>query len=282
LKRELLGQSRQEFPPEFCQVVPHEIDLRLEDQRRDVVTYHGYDLNLDGRSQVSIVVRDVNGQEDDVTAWIAMPTHYLMTVPIGGGTSIPINPTSNKLVVRWGDTELSSINILQPEPEAAPMIHSLYPASTTFVPGGGGDGGYQVELTCPPNHAVTGFSVRAAERIDQIQLHCSFLNNDGTLGSVQLTSPMGGTGGQSSTILCPPNTMVSSVRGRGGARVDRLGADCTSVISNERHTIGPVGGMGGFEFFSPCPHGYFVTGVFGRAGQEIDQIGFYCTEILVH
>jgi hypothetical protein len=282
LKRELLGQSKQEFPPEFCQVVPAEIDLRLEDQRRNVVTYHGYDLNLDGRSQVSVVVRDANGQEEDVTAWITMPTHYLMTIPIGGGTSIPIKPSSQMLIVRWGNTNLSSMSILQPEPEAPPKIHSLYPASTTFIPGGGGEGGTRAELVCPPNHVVSGFSIRAAERIDQIRLQCSFLNNDGTLGNSQFTSPMGGMGGQSLTISCPSNTMVSSVSGRAGDRVDRLEAVCTSVISNESHTIGPAGAMGGFEFRSPCPHGYFVTGVIGRAAQEVDQINFYCTEILVH
>jgi hypothetical protein len=121
----LKKQPPQPVMPAYCNVDPQDgIRIELVRQGRLVsLNYYGYDMfdHDASDSQMKAFLRDRNGQERDISFAIALPTHYLMTVRLLDNR-IQFTDQSDKLVVRWGATTLSTINIIQPPPPPPPVI----------------------------------------------------------------------------------------------------------------------------------------------------------------
>ncbi|NEP23726.1 MULTISPECIES: hypothetical protein [Moorena] len=125
---QLIPSSRE---PELCQVNPSSINLSLPPQRRSELKIAGYDFDQGG---LQLVLRS-GSQEEDVSAYLAKPTHYLLTVNLGSnGIGQKISPVSDKLILRADGKEISSINIIQPtkqppKPDNSAFITDLYVSS---------------------------------------------------------------------------------------------------------------------------------------------------------
>jgi len=123
----LKGQAIPASMPGFCNVDPQSgIQLDLVGQGRLVTfNYYGYDMfDRDASdTQMKVFVRDRGGQENDISFALALPTHYLMTVRLIDNR-IHFSDQSDKLMVRWGTTTLSTINIIQAPPTPVPVTVS--------------------------------------------------------------------------------------------------------------------------------------------------------------
>ena len=130
LRRIVTRLRKQPAPPlmpAYCNVDPQDgVRVELVRQGRLVsLNYYGYDMfDQDASdSQMKVFLRDRNGSERDISFAIALPTHYLMTIRLLDNR-IQFTDQSDKLVVRWGQTILSTINIIQPPPPPPPVIVS--------------------------------------------------------------------------------------------------------------------------------------------------------------
>jgi jacalin-like lectin domain-containing protein len=149
------------------------------------------------------------------------------------------------------------------------------------VQGGGGGGGQPGSSRCLSGYVVTGLVGRSGDRIDQVNFQCSKLNSDGTTGTSYLASPAyGGGGGNPYTLTCPPNLMLTEVKGRSGTGVDRLQALCLNIDRTRNFQSVEVGGTGGNPFDSQCPPDYIMTGLDVRSGDRLDHINFICNGIV--
>lgn len=149
IKAALMHKPGTQIKPLFCQVVPSQVDQRLAADRRAVVSFVGYDMDIGEPARVRVFLVDNAGQEVDVTDKITNPTHYLMTLNISSGSGVQFQPTSNKLVLRWGADVLSSIAVLREPapfkaevsvnavgPSDAPSVSATVPSGYRLIGGG--------------------------------------------------------------------------------------------------------------------------------------------------
>jgi hypothetical protein len=109
VKAELLQQTPPPIEPTFCNVVPLAVDMNLSPDRRNVIEFYGYDMDT---TNVQVLVQNSTGVSD-LTSRLARPTHYHLTLDLGG-TPNPLSANSQKLILKWNNTEISSISIIQP------------------------------------------------------------------------------------------------------------------------------------------------------------------------
>ncbi len=121
----LKNQTPPPIMPAYCNVDPQDgIRVELVRQGRLAsLNYYGYDMfdQNANDSQMKVFLVDRNGQESDISFAIALPTHYLMTVRLVDNR-IQFTDQVDKLIVRWGQTTLSTINIIQPPPPPPPVM----------------------------------------------------------------------------------------------------------------------------------------------------------------
>ena len=92
---------------------------------------------------------DNAGQQTDVTNKVTNPTHYLMTLNVSPGSGVQFQSNSDKLVLRWGATLLSSIGVARDRapftasvsvnavgPSDAPTVTATAPDGSRLVGGG--------------------------------------------------------------------------------------------------------------------------------------------------
>lgn len=124
----LKGESMPPPTPAYCQVDPTEIQLDLVNQRRVTsLNYYGYDMfdNDASDSPMKVFLRNRDGGEEDITSAIALPTHYLMTIRLADDR-VHFTDQTDKLIVRAGQTVMSTINVVQPQAQPAPiMVNNL-------------------------------------------------------------------------------------------------------------------------------------------------------------
>lgn len=260
----------------------------------NVVVYYGYDfLEFEQTGTFQAVLQYADKAEIYSQAGYVSRTHnYQLVVDLQSPKLKEVMQRMDRnrgpqIVLRWGDQLVT--NDLGKQ-SALPIILPTLPKSFTItlnygnsfqVKGGGRGGGNQMQIVCPSKYVATGIAVRAGERIDQIRLQCSQLNLNGTTGQSFLTDPKGGWGGTDFLLSCPPNQMLTQIKGRAGNRVDQLQGYCTSADGSSFFETGIAGGGGGSAFDgSKCPANYVITGITGRSAQEIDQINIICTEIV--
>ena len=117
--------------PELCKVNPSSVNLSLPPERLSELKIAGYDFDQGG---LQLVLRS-GSQEEDVSAYLAKPTHYQLTVNLGSnGIRQKISPVSDKLILKADGREISSINIIQPpkqppKPDNSAFITDLYVSS---------------------------------------------------------------------------------------------------------------------------------------------------------
>ena len=142
----LQGKEVQPLPPVLCSLVPGEVNLQLEAARRPKIELFGYDLDHRDESgqglELYLVKEPVSeptrasgrfSREDirrmleaarraavpaegetwsDASKHLHLTTHYHASINLAGN-GIPVDSTgTTRLVLRWGDEELSSIPIL--------------------------------------------------------------------------------------------------------------------------------------------------------------------------
>jgi hypothetical protein len=93
----------------------------------------------------------------------------------------------------------------------------------------GTSGSRDTTATCPAQYVVTGFSGRSGLLVDAVQLHCSKLNADGTLGAKSTTVQVGGTGGSAFPEKTCTAGMAVGLYGRAGNDLDYLGLECSTL-----------------------------------------------------
>ena len=113
-------------------------------------------------------------------------------------------------------------------------------------------------------------------------------------GPVTVVGPVGGTGGSPfGPFDCAAGSMITSLRGRAGADIDRTEVWCSPVsgitVLTPETLAGAVGGFGGIDYGSKlsCPAGSVVTGLQGQAGfvvwggNVVDTLGVICTDLAI-
>ena len=88
IRAHLLGETPPAVIPALCQVVPSQVDLSLEPNRRSSIGYYGYDFDTETRPGVFLMSR--NGILTDVSRYLAITHHYQMTLNTGGN-GVPIS-----------------------------------------------------------------------------------------------------------------------------------------------------------------------------------------------
>lgn len=122
----LKGESMPPPTPAYCTVDPAEIQVDLINQRRlTSLYYYGYDMFDQDASDtpMKIFLRNRDGREEDITSAIALPTHYLMTIRLADDR-VHFTDQTDKLIVRAGQATLSTINVVQPQAQPAPIMVS--------------------------------------------------------------------------------------------------------------------------------------------------------------
>lgn len=109
IKDELLKQTPPPVAPTFCNVVPLAIDMNLSPERRNLLEFYGYDMDT---ANAQVLVQNSNGFAD-ITPRLARPTHYHLTLDLGGNPN-PLSANSQKIILKWNDTEISSLSVIQP------------------------------------------------------------------------------------------------------------------------------------------------------------------------
>ncbi len=169
-------------------------------------------------------------------------------------------------------------------------------ANTQNLPAGGGNGGDAFgPILCPEGSVVTGITVNSGTWINNVQLKCTAINDDGTFGATSLTVKQGGTqlSGINYAGNCPAGQVFNGQSmhlgndSSGGLFVKKLGGQCSSLsriladASGIDGTVGPYGRNGTSQQVATCPAGMAVIGMYGRSGWWIDQFGFVCGEIVM-
>src|SRR5438034_7599516 len=109
VKAVLLGQNPPSVEPVFCEVVPLAIDMNLDPARRNLLEFYGYDMDT---VNVQVLVQNSNGTKD-ITPRLARPTHYHMTLDLGGNPN-PLTANAQKVLLKWSGSEISSMSVIQP------------------------------------------------------------------------------------------------------------------------------------------------------------------------
>jgi hypothetical protein len=298
------GRSIPPVTPFFCQVVPTQINLGLEPDRRIELAFYGYNLDT-GRVQVAVL--DDGGEQPVPDTLVAMPTHYLMTVNISESNGVRFSPTAHQMVFRLGSGgEVRNVNVVAAHAcggaGQACCAHSQCSGGLCVANGchvfaladpmfeidvGGGSGGGAFRDECPAGSVAVGFRGRAGAYIDQIQLSCSSLNGDGSLGggNVAAGPHHGGGGGGDFDESCDTGQVLVGFAGRSGDYIDQLYGQCSTPAfvaglgGGSSRTVHTLGGGGGSPFAAACPAGAVMIGIQGQAGTLVDHLGFICRRL---
>lgn len=111
LERILAGLTGGEVSPVIagiCSVVPLAIDRELIPARLRYVEFYGYDFD---QGNISARLIDSNGNRN-VTTHLDKPTHYHMTLNLGGN-GVPLSDKSKRIIVKSGDMTLSTLAVIQ-------------------------------------------------------------------------------------------------------------------------------------------------------------------------
>lgn len=130
IKAKFLGSDIPPLEPQLCNVVPLAVDMNLDPSRRNKLEFYGYDFDM-----ADVRVIHVSGNsETDVTRFLDQPTHYHMTLNLGG-SGVPLNKNSNRLILRWNNRNISTIAIIQPNVEICETSYDNFrPANISYLP----------------------------------------------------------------------------------------------------------------------------------------------------
>jgi hypothetical protein len=194
IKAELLKQTPPPVEPTFCNVVPLALDMNLPPERRNLIEIFGYDMDT---ANVQVLVQ--NGAAfSDLSSRLARPTHYQLTLDLGG-TPNPLSASSQKLILKWNDTEISSISIVQPTTPVcqSEVFKAPQPADASWNPPHiagdtefGGDGpDVTARVTLAIQGSGAGNSVTASIYMDARETRSDWTEAAGTTVRTLYTAP---------------------------------------------------------------------------------------------
>jgi hypothetical protein len=130
IRDKLLGLPTLAPEPALCDVVPLAVDRSLIPARLNRLEFYGYDFDT---TQIQVLLDNSGGSVDE-SGKLARPTHYHMTLNLGGN-GVQLGPTSQRLRLRWNGKDISSISVIQPatpvcESKTVPFTHP----PMTFIP----------------------------------------------------------------------------------------------------------------------------------------------------
>ncbi|MEZ0606888.1 hypothetical protein ACAW74_00155 [Fibrella sp. WM1] len=127
IKAKLLKQNLPELEPVLCGVSPTGVVL---EEKPQLIELFGYDL--DKQKNINVFLRE-GAEKIDVTSKLSQPTHYHWVLNVGSGNGVPFTKNSDEVLVYFGDREMASIPVVQPnieicESEIRDNIASEFPA----------------------------------------------------------------------------------------------------------------------------------------------------------
>jgi hypothetical protein len=160
-------------PSVFCDVTPASVDMSVEPERRSKLDLSGYDFDQIPPLEVWLVR---SADTLNVSQHLSRQTHYHMTLNLAGN-GVPLDRSSQRLVFRQGDRDISFVPILQPKPRpCAVQPYAVPPSSRTYMPPhtGRGDKEFfgQVDITVRvglephPSHLDVRLEMHAEQRTD--------------------------------------------------------------------------------------------------------------------
>ena len=130
LRASLLGQPVDPPEPALCDVVPLAVDVTLIPNRLNHLEFYGYDFDT---TPIQVLL-DNGSSTVDVSSKLAKPTHYHMTLNLGGN-GVTFGPTSQSIRLRWNYKDISTISVIQPAtPTCQSKIVSFTHVPMTFIP----------------------------------------------------------------------------------------------------------------------------------------------------
>jgi hypothetical protein len=272
----------------FCQVVPTSINLALPPDRRLELDFYGYNLDA-GRVNISVIDSAGNTRViENSPLIVGTPTHYLLTVNLSPQNGLKLNNTDQQIIFLLNpglDTaEKHEVNIEAATPVPVFSVGQRDPKPRN---GGGGIASAPVDKQCPAGNVGVGIQGRSGQFVDQIELLCSPLNNDGSLGPRVGLGAEGGGGGNPYSQICPGSNILVGFVGHSSGNLDSIGGQCKQADaivgqSGVVTQIGPNGGDGGASFSNACLGRQAVTGLRVFAGGDatvVTRIDFFCSVI---
>lgn len=191
IRARLLG-GEVEIQPVFCDIVPAAIDMSLEPNRRNLLEFFGFDFDAEPSMQIFLMS---GGSLVDVSNHLDRPSHYHMTLNLGS-TGVALSSSSQRLIVRWEDSDLSSIAVLQPFiPACREDVQRIAPDPITLIPplvrgdaefsGNGPEILVRLGLTQTPERIDATITMRAEET------ESDWTTADGTITRTIYTAPSG-------------------------------------------------------------------------------------------
>lgn len=155
---------------------------------------------------------------------------------------------------------------------------------------GGSGGNKNYHLNCGAGAVMTGITAKYGSWIDQIGLVCRKVNKNGTLGDEFTRGPVGGQGGDISTIeRCPAGRVIGGANGRSGWYINRIDAICYPWVRrtrrlNDGDTSPQYLTINGNRFDLTSGLDWFTCGskpakgIRGKHGSYIDSLQFICND----
>jgi len=178
--------------PVFCDVVPAAIDLSLPPDRRNLLEFFGYDFDAQPSVQVLL---EQGGGTIDVSSHIDLPSHYHMTLNLGG-SGVQLSSQSQRFVIRYGDRDLHTIGILQPfvevcEQSTVRNSPSPITISPPLVEGDSEYSGHGPRITVTTTLLVSPSEIRALISMRARETKSDWTTADGVLEQTIYTAPSG-------------------------------------------------------------------------------------------
>jgi hypothetical protein len=286
----LLNRPPQPLRQYFCGVSPTSIKLALTAGRRAELDFFGYNLDA-GRATVHVT--ETNGNQrviENPQSIVATPTHYLMTVNLSSnGLSLGAGDQQVVFVLNPGlpSEETHTVNVLAPP---APAKFSIDAGTAYAATGGGAPVGAPFRRNCPTGAVGVGVRGSGDDLINQLQLVCAPLTDDGSLGGslggASSVAADGGPGGAAFDLACPARHALIGFTGQSSGNLERVGLQCSTPpnIVAQSGAVTKVdpnqGGGGGTPFSTACRQQFAVTGLLIRTDTHlITRMDFLCSKL---
>jgi hypothetical protein len=136
---------------------------------------------------------------------------------------------------------------------------------------------------CPAGQVGIGLRMRAGRLVNQMAMECAALDalkaNQSSPATSLLFLGGEGAGPLAATRTCPTGMAMKGLRGRSGARIDRVRVICEDVDTVRQpapHSLALVGQRNGLAKSEHCLGHGVVTTVYGHSGGSLDRLGVAC------
>jgi hypothetical protein len=170
IKAKFLGTPLSPLEPHLCQTVPLAIDMSFKPDQRNNIQFFGYDFDMT-RIEVFLVSA---GSEINVSQYLDQPTHYHLTLNLGG-SGVQLNRNSQRFILRWNGRNISTIAVIQAAPKICETeYHEFTPGKITFIPPRAGKGdtdfkGHGPSVNCSVTLINYGDHINAKIYMDAVE-----------------------------------------------------------------------------------------------------------------